>query len=229
VTSAPIIVLAADVGGTNTKVALAEFNAGTLAIIKRKVYPSAAYSALELIIEPFLREPEVAPYAQRIAAGCFAVAGPVEQGRARLTNLPWHIDAGMLERHFSIAGVIVINDFAAAAFGIDHLQAADLLTLQEGMTVPRADRLIIGAGTGLGVAWLTWSDGAYTVHPSEGGHIDFAPTDPVQIALLDHLRPVLGRVSYERIVSGPALPRILDFLKLRAGRAATPALTDAMA
>jgi glucokinase len=223
VIAAPSIVLAADVGGTHTKVALARFDAGALALIKREVYPSPTYASLELIIETFLREPEVNPYVGGIAAACFAVAGPVEQGRARLTNLVWHVDEALLGRHFPIPRMSVINDFAAAGLGIDHLGGSDVLTLQEGTAVAQADRMVIGAGTGLGVAWLTWTEGGYSVHPSEGGHSDFAPVDEIQDELLMHLRREFGRVSYERVLSGPGLPRIFDFLKQRGAIAAAHA------
>ncbi|MEA3155730.1 MAG: glucokinase [Betaproteobacteria bacterium] len=224
--AAPTIVLAADVGGTHTKVALARFDAGALALIKREAYPSRTYASLELIIETFLREPEVNPYVGGIAAACFAVAGPVEQGRARLTNLVWHVDEAVLGRHFPIPRMSVINDFAAAGLGIDHLGGSDVLTLQEGTAVAHADRMVIGAGTGLGVAWLTWREGGYSVHPSEGGHADFAPVDEIQDELLMHLRREFGRVSYERVLSGPGLPRIFDFLRQRAATAPAHALPD---
>ncbi|HEV7392190.1 MAG TPA: glucokinase [Burkholderiales bacterium] len=224
--AAPTIVLAADVGGTHTKLALAQFHGGALAVIKREAYPSRAYATLELVVEAFLREPEVNPYVGGIAAACFAVAGPVEQGRARLTNLTWRIDEAALERYFPIPRMSVINDFAAAGLGIDHLGSSDVLTLQEGTVVPQADRVVIGAGTGLGVAWLTWREGGYAVHPSEGGHADFAPVDAIQDELLIHLRREFGRVSYERVLSGPGLPRIFDFLQRRAPTTSAQSLPD---
>jgi glucokinase len=224
VIAAPTIVLAADVGGTHAKLALARFHGGALAVIKREAYPSRAYATLELVVEAFLREPEVNPYVGGIAAACFAVAGPVEQGRARLTNLTWRIDEAVLERHFLIPRMSVINDFAAAGLGIDHLGSSDVLRLQEGTAAARADRVVIGAGTGLGVAWLTWREGGYAVHPSEGGHADFAPVDAVQDELLMNLRREFGRVSYERVLSGPGLPRIYDFLQQRSATARAQAL-----
>jgi glucokinase len=223
-----MIVLAADVGGTNTKLALAQFDAGALALIRRDAYSSQAYASLEGIVQTFLSHPDLASRAGSVVGACFAVAGPVERGCARLTNVAWEIDESRLSRHFSIARVSVINDFAAAGVGIDQLAASDFLTLQEGVALDKADRVIVGAGTGLGVASLTWSEVGYRVHPSEGGHADFAPVDAVQDELLIHLRREFGRVSYERVLSGPGLPRIFTFLKQRGPIVPSDALLNAM-
>jgi glucokinase len=223
-----MIVLAADVGGTNTKLALAQFDAGALALVRRDAYSSQAYASLEGIVQTFLSHPDLASHAGRVVGACFAVAGPVERGCARLTNVAWEIDESRLERHFSIPRVSVINDFAAAGLGIEQLAESDFLTLQEGALLDRADRVVVGAGTGLGVAWLAWSAGRYHVHPSEGGHADFAPVDAVQDDLLIHLRREFGRVSYERVLSGRGLPRIFTFLKQQGPIAPTDALLNAM-
>ncbi len=222
------VVLAADVGGTNTKLALARCASGRRAIVKRSVYPSRQFAMLEDVIDAFLREPEVAPYVSQVATACLAVAGPVENGRARLTNLPWQIDEAELGRRFRFARVSVINDFAAAGLGIDELAEADFLTLQAGTLVPGADRIVIGAGTGLGVAWLVWSGERYVVHPSEGGHADFGPVDALQDELLVYLRGQFGRVSYERVLCGSGLTQIFSFLRERGPDAPTPALLQAM-
>jgi glucokinase len=224
----PGVVLAADVGGTNTKLALGRPAAGRCTIVEQRGYSSGAYASFELAVEAFLREPDVAPHAAQVRAACFAVAGPVEDGCAQLTNLSWRIDEAALARHFGIPHVKVINDFAAAGLGIDELAQADLLTLQAGGPVAGAHRVIVGAGTGLGIALLMSEGGCYRVHSSEGGHSDFAPIDALQDELLRELRGEFGHVSAERVVSGPGLPRIVDFL---AGRGATPGadLLNAMA
>jgi glucokinase len=223
-----IVVLAADVGGTNTKIALAQCRAARCTIIKRNIYPSRTYARLEDVVDAFLREADVAPHASHVAAACLAVAGPVENGGARLTNLPWHIDELELARRFSFGRASVINDFAAAGHGIDQLAESDLLTLQSGTALPDADRIVIGAGTGLGVAWLVCSGERYEVHPSEGGHADFAPVDALQDELLLYLRRQFGRVSYERVLSGSGLMRIFSFLKERGPEQPTPALLEAI-
>ena len=225
----PRVVLAADVGGTHTKFAIARLEAGKPDAIERRVFPSRAFDSLELAVEAFLREPAIASYAREVAAACFAVAGPVEAGRARLTNLPWQIEAGALATHFSIPRVTVVNDFAAAALGIDALAPADFLTLQEGAAAEQSNRVVVGAGTGLGVAWLTWSENGYRVHASEGGHSDFAPIDELQHDMLLDLRAEFGHVSTERVVSGSGLVRILDFLGRRSAAGPGPGLAQAMA
>jgi glucokinase len=220
--SAPVVVLGADVGGTKTKIALGRLENGRREITKQHTYRSADHGSFEAIVEDFLANAG----APRVAGACFAVAGPVEGGRARLTNLPWQLGEAELATRFGFAARL-INDFAAAGYGIARLHASDLVTLQHGARVERAARVIVGAGTGLGVAVLTWIEDDYCVHASEGGHADFAPIDEVQDRLLSYLRRELGHVSYERVISGPALPRILEFLKEH-GAAVTPALCEAM-
>jgi glucokinase len=221
------VVLAADVGGTNTKLALARCSAGKRAILSRAVYRSREYGALDLAVSAFLKR-ELEP-STAVAGACFAVAGPVENGHAHLTNLPWGVQAEVLSRELRIPHVSVINDFAAAGLGISELAEGDFLTLQAGVPVARGDRVVIGAGTGLGIGWLIWQGTRYRVHPSEGGHADFAPADALQDELLAHLRRELGHVSAERVLSGPALARILRFLEQRDGVAPTAALVEAMA
>ena len=222
------LVLGADVGGTHTKLALARFTGAYPTIIRREVYPSREYAALESVIEAFLRAPGAATQAPSIAAACFAVAGPVEGGRARLTNLPWQIDEAGLARHFGFPAARVINDFEAAGLGIAHLSDADLLTLQKGAATEHGPRVVVGAGTGLGVGVLTWGEGHYRVSASEAGHIDFAPIDGLQVELLEYLRRQFGRVSYERVLSGPGLVAIFSFLK-DGGVQPSDALVAAMA
>lgn len=206
------LVLGADVGGTNTKLALARFEDGRPAVIERKVYPSARYAALEPAIDAFLAEVAVAPHAADIQAACFAVAGPVVDGRGRLTNLPWEVDQAQIAQRFGFRSARVINDFAAAGLGVAHLAPDDLLVLQPGTPLERGQRVVVGAGTGLGVAVLDWDGTHYEVHPSEAGHSDFAPVDALQDRLLAHLRRQYPRVSYERVLSGSGLERILAFL-----------------
>jgi glucokinase len=205
-------VLGADVGGTNTKVALARIEDGRPVLLERQVYPSRNYASLDLLVEAFLKGPQVEPHAGTIAAACFAVAGPVEQGRARLTNLPWQPQDKAIARRFGFPHVSLINDFAAAGLGIAQLAPEDLLTLQTGTYVQGANRVVIGAGTGLGVALLDWDQGQYEVHPSEAGHADFAPVDELQDRLLLYLRRQFPRASYERILSGGGFARIAAFL-----------------
>jgi glucokinase len=226
--SASVVVLGADVGGTNTKLALARFEAGVPFMLEREVYPSSRYPSLDDVLETFLARPELAFHRKAIAGACFAVAGPVEDGRALLTNLPWRPDEKEIAARFGFPHVRIINDFAAAGQGIAYLAPSDLLTLQTGFPVEHEPRVVVGAGTGLGVATLDWDDTGWEVHASEAGHTDFAPIDALQDQLLFHLRNRFGRVSYERVISGPGLPRILDFLAQAASEAPTQALAAAM-
>ena len=223
------LVLGADVGGTNTKIALARFEAANPVIVERKIYPSARYAALEPVIEAFLAEAAVAPLAPGIEAACFAVAGPVEHGRGRLTNLPWQVEEAAITQRFGLKRVRVINDFAAAGLGIAYLSAGDFLTLQAGIPVERGQRVVVGAGTGLGVAVLDWDGAHYEVHPSEAGHCDFAPVDQLQDRLLVHLRRQYPRVSYERVLSGGGIVRILAFLQESGAGVASDLLREALA
>jgi len=200
--------LAGDIGGTKTL--LQVFTAGEAREpVFRKSYPSAGYAGLAEILEIFFAEAG----SNKVGAACFALAAPVISRQVKLTNLPWYADADMLAQRFDIAQIAFINDFEAVGFGIAAMQASDLLSLQEGERLEGAVRLVVGAGTGLGVAWLSWKDGAYAVHPSEGGHIDFAPVDELQVALLQYLQKRHGHVSYERIVSGPGLMAMYEFLR----------------
>jgi glucokinase len=156
------------------------------------------------------------------------VAGHVEGGVSLLTNLKWRVDAAALGARFAIPRFEIINDFAAVAAAVPGLRGDDLLTLQEGEQDPHGNCLVVGAGTGLGCSFLTWHQDRYVAHGTEAGHIDFAATDPEQDALLVYLRATLkGRVSYERVVSGGGLPRILGFLE-HSGGTPSQALRDAI-
>lgn len=222
------IVLGADVGGTHTRIALARFEAGRSQVLGRSVYPSGNYASLELVVEAFLGTPELAPFAAHVASAVFAVAGPIENGRGHLTNLPWIADEAAIAQHFGFPNVRVINDFAAAGLGIAHLGADDFLTLQAGLPVERGERVVVGAGTGLGVAVLDWDHTRYEIHPSEAGHTDFAPVDALQDRLLVHLRRQFPRVSCERVLSGSGLGHILGFLIESGAAVPSPALAAGM-
>jgi glucokinase len=205
--------LAADVGGTKVMVALAAAGSARPEIVANRVYACQEFSGLQPIIEDFLQQAPVAKHRSAIAAACFAVAGPVAGNSATLTNLDWKIAGNALAAEQRLPEVRLINDFSAAGLGITRLASNELEVLQAGTPVAHATRLIIGAGTGLGVGFLTWQDNGYAVHPSEGGHADFAPVDELQDKLMLHLRRTYGRVSYERVVSGPGLMRIFSFLQ----------------
>jgi len=142
--------------------------------------------------------------------------------------LSWRIDAAALSARFRIPEVHLLNDFAAVGYGIASLGEHDVLSLQRAVAQPQGTRLVVGAGTGLGVCMLNWQGNAYAVHASEAGHADFAPLDATQDALLAALREPFGRVSYERIVSGPGLLRIFSFLQDHGGTVPSMPLRLAM-
>jgi glucokinase len=210
--------LAADVGGTKTAIALAAAGPRPR-ILARSVFPSREYPSLTSIVVEFLEGARAAAPGAAIESACFALAGPVEERFGTLTNLGWQVEADTLQRAFGIGRVKLVNDFAAVGRGIESLGYADLETLQGGQPAERGVRLVVGAGTGLGMCLLTWQGDGYAVHASEAGHADFAPVDPVQDQLLLHLRREFGRVSYERVVSGPGLTRIFAFLEATGGPA----------
>ena len=200
--------LAGDIGGTKTL--LQVFEAGRVrSPVFVKSYASAGHPGLAEILDEFLCAAKI----QKVASACFALAGPVSGRKAKLTNLPWEVDADLLAARFNIAQLSLINDFEAVGLGVEALEPVDLLPLQQGAVQAQGVRVVVGAGTGLGVAWLSWQQDGYAVHPSEGGHIDFAPTDELQFALLQYLQQRHGHVSYERIVSGPGLVAIFEFLR----------------
>ena len=200
--------LAGDIGGTKTLLQISAAG-GPCAPLLQKFYFNAGYAGLAEMLDEFLREAG----APRIAAACFALACPISGRRVKLTNLSWEVDADALATRFSFPRISLINDFEAVGHGIAALLPDDLLALQHGVPQLQGVRMVAGAGTGLGVAWLSWVNGGYAVHPSEGGHMDFAPADAEQYALLQYLQRRHGHVSYERIVSGPGLAAIFEFLR----------------
>jgi len=206
-------VLGADVGGTHTTMALAPTGKARTANVVESVYESQQFEALRPIVENFLARPEVAAHRKSVRTACLSVAGPVAMNSVTLTNLGWKVRGDTLAAELGIPEVKLINDFAAAGLGISRLAPTELETLQEGYPVAQGTRLIIGAGTGLGSGFLTAGESGYVAHASEAGHADFAPVDETQDRLLVYLRRAFGRVSYERVVSGPGLMRIFSFLQ----------------
>lgn len=204
--------LVGDIGGTRATLELHGRRGDELYAVHAQEYPSGAFAGFDALLADFLGRDAVRT-AGGIDCACFSVAGPVEGQASVLTNLDWRVDAAEIGARFDIPEVVLINDFAAAGHGIDALGVHDLGVLQRAVAQPHGTRLVVGAGTGLGVCVLTWHDGAYAVHASEAGHMDFAPTGELQDALLASLRRAFGRVSYERVVSGPGLLRIFSFLQ----------------
>lgn len=201
--------LAGDIGGTKTLLRLFEAGEGGSRTLLERHFDSRSHAGLNRIVAEFLRDfPSVS-----LRGACFGVAGPVSGDQARVTNLPWLIEAGAIGSEFDIPLVRLINDFQAVAYGIDALERSDLAVLQAGEPAEHGVRAVIGAGTGLGEGFMVWQGDHYEAMPSEGSHADFAPVDALQMRLLDYLAACHGHVSYERLVSGPGLVSIYQFLR----------------
>lgn len=205
--------LCGDIGGTKTllqRVAVAD---DTIEVMAEQRFTSGDYASFDLILRDFLARQ---PNPDAIAAACFGVAGPVAQAgasqKASTTNLPWHMDSAELATCFNLPKVALINDFEAIGHGITALPESDFVTLQAGQPIEQGNRLVIGAGTGLGVAQMIWSGGDYRIMPAEGGHADFAPADVGQLKLAEWVMRSRGRCAVEFVVSGPGLVNIFSCL-----------------
>ena len=218
------LVLAGDIGGTKTNVALFSVQGEKLRSETFQSFASKRYAGLAPVLQEFL-----AGSAHTIDAACFGIAGPVVDGKVRTPNLPWLIDRTDLMGSLTLSSVTLLNDLEAAAYGIFTLEEDEFCTLNQGTRHSAGSKALIAAGTGLGEATLH-DDGRH-FHPlaSEGGHADFAPRDDLEIELLRHLIGRFGHVSYERVLSGPGFFNIYRFLK-ESGRFEEPSwLADRLA
>lgn len=204
------MILAADIGGTKTNVALFQTNGSEVgAVVRQQTFPSAAYDSLEAILKEFIDDTEL-----KIAGACFGVAAPVIEGSAKTPNLDWTVNAASLAEVLKIKSVGLINDLEATAHGIGALNDSQLLTLNAGDPARGGHRALIAAGTGLGMAGIFYRDGQYIPMPSEGGHSDFAPHTPTEADLWTYLGEKFGgHVSSERVLSGPGLFNVYCFLR----------------
>ena len=205
--------LAGDIGGTHTRLICAEKNGGGSRTIAEKSYYSADYSDLYQVIDVFLSEHNIN---KPVQAACFAVAGPVESGAVRITNLPWVVSEEGLRRSLQILRVVLINDFVGVAYGISELKDTDVQVLHQGRADDNIatcrDSLIMGAGTGLGGSHRVWLNNRYYGFASEIGHAGFAPGNEQQDALLAWLREKHPHVSQEMLLSGRGLFTIYCYL-----------------
>jgi glucokinase len=203
--------LAADVGGTNTRLRVSEYSDGKLNSLAEQTYDSQSYKGLIPIVHEFCKVSGISTSSLNVA--CFAVAGPVRDRCSKVTNLDWEqLDERSLEEQLGIQKVILINDFEGVGYSIDALSKDDLVTLQQGKPMDKAVRLIVGAGTGFGVGIQVWKEGGYSTLPSEAGHTDFAPRDALQMELLAWLKKRSDYVSIEKVLSGIGLVNIYEFL-----------------
>ena len=217
-------VLAADIGGTNSRLALVELPASGPVVIRRsRHYPSQDFPSLVAVVHAFLAE-GIEP----IAGACFAVAGPIRMGECHATNLPWVVRAAELAAELQLTSVRLINDFAAVGFGLHLLGPHDLATLQEGSPIADGPIALLGAGTGLGSAFLLRDTMPHRVLASESGHMSFAPENALQAGLLEFLRAEYGHVSYERVVSGAGLSNVYRYLVSSGWAGESPAVRREM-
>lgn len=217
-TQAHSTILSGDIGGTNTRLALAHCDeAGQFHLSSLQTYPSRHYQGLDEIVVRFLRD-----HPASITAAAFGVAGPVKQGRCATMNLTWVVDQRELAESLGISCVSVINDLEATAYGIACLGPSDIAVLNPGATDATGHAVVVAPGTGLGEAGMFWDGRRHHPIPTEGGHVDFAPRNELEIELLRFLLREFEHVSYERIVSGPGLVNIYRFL-CATGRGEEPA------
>ena len=210
------IILAGDIGGTKTLVRVAEKNADGFRVLYEQRFASANYANFSDVLREFNETAKInLGEGLEITAACFGIAGPVNDRRSQLTNLGWFFDSDRLAEELKIDKVSLINDFVAVGYGVLGLQPHDLYTLQEGKVKESAPIGVIGAGTGLGEAYLGWNGDRYEVYPTEGGHTDFAPRNALEIELLQYLLKRHDRVSVERVASGTGIVAIYQFLRER--------------
>ncbi len=203
------MLIAGDVGGTKTNLALFSVEKGAHDPLEEARFVSADYASLADIVLEFLAQTR--PPSVEVAS--FGVPGPVVNGRARITNLPWVVDIAMMRQQTGIPIIHLMNDLVAAANSVPILEADDIVTLNPGTAEPGGTIAILAPGTGLGEAFLSYDNGHYTAHPSEGGHGRFSPSNAAELELLRYLMDIYGHVSTERVCSGMGLPNIYNYLR----------------
>jgi glucokinase len=218
------LVLAGDIGGTKTHLAIFSVHGEELRSESAAIFPSKDYSGLVPVLEEFLAGQSLA-----VEAGCFGIAGPVIGGKVKTPNLPWIIDAAELRHALKLESVYLLNDLEAAAYGVFTLADNEFCALNRGALQQSGNKALIAAGTGLGQSILYTDGRHFRPLASEGGHADFAPRNELEIELLRYLIDRFGHVSYERVVSGPGLFNIYQFLKERRGLAEPKWLADKLA
>jgi len=202
------MILAGDIGGTNARLAYFQPQNGHLRLVSERVFPSREHSELGEIVSQFLDESGTRP-----EVACFGIAGPVRNGRVETSNLPWVIEQSRLAKQIHLPATLLINDLEASAWGIGGLANGDLVPLNHVSDMAVGNQAVIAPGTGLGEAGLFWDGTQHNVFACEGGHTDFGPQDDLQMELLRFLRARFGHVSYERILSGPGLVNVYEFLR----------------
>jgi glucokinase len=202
------VILAGDIGGTKTELAIFSPEAGPRNPVAREVYPSGNYPSLEAIVGEFLGKVNIP-----VDCASFAVAGPVIEGESKITNLTWTVHLSSLKSALNMEDVTLMNDLQAIALAVPILEKSEYATLNEGEAKPGGAIGVIAPGTGMGEAFLTWDGKRYQAHASEGGHSDFAAGNQLEIGLLGYMMARYPHVSVERVCSGRGLPNIYDYLR----------------
>ena len=218
------MLLAGDIGGTKTALAVFSEEKGPQTALALSEVHSADYESLESIAKEFLAKTGL-----RVDRACFGVAGPVLAGRAKVTNLPWIVDQVSITKELNLQAAYLLNDLEAIACAVPGLRPQDVETLSAGAPVPEANIAVFAPGTGLGEAFLTWEGIEYRAHSSEGGHADFAPTDEIQIRLLEYMRQQFEHVSYEHVCSGVGIPHVYEFFRDREKAEERPEIAERIA
>src|SRR5215472_1119600 len=202
------MILAGDIGGTHARIGTFTVEGGRFKLVCEQIYPSREHHNLENAVRAFLTTHNLTA-----TTACFGVAGPVRKGIAMLPNLGWTVDAASLAHEIGIEGVRLINDLEANAYGIAALDASDLSVINPGAADAIGNAAVISAGTGLGEAGLYWDGKILRPFACEGGHADFAPTDPYQTEMLAWLQKQYTHVSWERVLSGDGIFNVYRFLR----------------
>jgi glucokinase len=205
------MILAGDIGGTNARLAYFQGQNGALRLVSERVFPSRDYREFGEIVCEFLKDSATRP-----EVACFGIAGPVRNGRVETSNLPWVIEQSRLAKRIQLPATLLINDLEANAWGVGGLSPHDLAPLNS-VAPSDGNQAVIAPGTGLGEAGLFWNGSRHEVFACEGGHADFAPQGELQIELLKSLATRYGHVSYERVLSGPGLVNVYEFLLKNGG------------
>lgn len=202
------MLLAGDIGGTKTNLAIYSPDQGPRTPLVEATFPSDEYPSLQAIAQEFLSRTQY-----QIKWASFGVAGPVVDGHVKTTNLPWEMDEAELRQALKLERVFLLNDLESVANAIPRLELEDIYTLNQGHRVEHGAIAVIAPGTGLGEGFLTWDGAHYRAYPSEGGHTDFGPSNETEIELLRYLMKRYEHVSYEWVCSGMGIPNIYAFFK----------------